>query len=109
MAIEHDFKDIDKVLRLIEEVQDSEQDQRELVQEQKIFCTEKDGQWDPDTTKMMNGRYRGTFDQVSPIIEQISGEMDEAQFAISVSPAGGDATEDTPETYAGLIRNIENI
>ena len=109
MAIEHDFQDINKVLRLIEEVQDSEQDQRELVQEQKIFCIEKDGQWDQRLKEMMKGRYRGTFDQVSPIIDQISGEMDEAQFAIKVSPAGGDATEDTAETYAGIIRNIENI
>jgi len=108
MAIDQDFKDHDQVLLLIEEVQDAEQEQRELVHSQKEFLLEKDGQWDPRTVKMMTGRYRGTFDQVSPIIDQITGEMDDSQFGIEVSPAGGDATEDTAETYAGIIRNIEN-
>ncbi|HHZ70984.1 MAG TPA: hypothetical protein EYN54_12055, partial [Methylococcaceae bacterium] len=54
-------------------------------------------------------RYRGEFDQISPINDQISGEMSNSEFAISVSPAGGGATEDTADVYAGLIRNIENI
>ena len=111
MSIEHDFTDHDKVLRLIEEVQDAEKEQRYLVREQKIFCLEKDGQWDDRTVKILadNSRYRGTFDQVSPILEQITGEMDAMQYGIKVHPAGGDATEETAETYAGLIRNIENI
>ena len=111
MSIEHDFTDHDKVLRLIEEVQDAEKEQRYLTREQKIFCLEKDGQWDDRTVKILadNSRYRGTFDQVSPILEQITGEMDAMQYGIKVHPAGGDSTEDTAETYAGIIRNIENI
>ena len=111
MATEQDFTDHSKVLVLIEEVQDSEEEQRELVEQQKIFILETDGQWDERTTQLLDdsGRYRGTFDQVSPILDQISGEMDASEFAIDVSPAGGDATEGTADTYAGLIRNIENI
>jgi hypothetical protein len=108
MAIEQDFTDHAQVILLIDEVQESEQVQRDIVHEQKEFILEKDGQWDHDTVKMMDGRYRGTFDQVSPILDQITGEMDDAQFGIEVSPAGGDATEETAEMYAGLIRNIEN-
>ncbi len=113
MAVEQDFTDHSKVLIMLKEVQDSEDDQRELVEEQKTFILEKDGMWDENTVRIMddpeNRRYRGTFDQVSPILDQITGEMDTAEFAINVSPAGGDATEDTADTYAGIIRNIENI
>ena len=109
MATEQNFTDHAKVLLLITEVQDSEQDQREMVEEQKNFILLKDGQWDEHTVRLMDGRYRGTFDQVSPILDQISGELDDSQFAISVSPAGGGSSEDTAEVYAGMIRNIENI
>lgn len=109
MAIEHDFTDHGKVLRLIEEAQDAEQRQRELVEEQKLFVLEKDGQWETRFLNSFKGRYRGTFDQVSPILEQITGEMEASEFAIEVNPAGGDSTEDTAATYAGIIRNIENI
>jgi hypothetical protein len=111
MSIEQDFTDHDQVLLLIEEVQDAEKEQRYLTREQKIFCLEKDGQWDDRVTKVLtdNSRYRGTFDQVTPILEQITGEMDAMQYGIKVHPAGGDATEDTAETFAGIIRNIENI
>lgn len=109
MSIEQDFSDHKQMLLVIQEAQDAEQDQREIVQEQKEFILLKDGQWDSRTVQLMDGRYRGTFDQVSPILEQITGEMDGAEFAIDVSPAGGDATEDTAETMGGLMRNIENI
>jgi hypothetical protein len=111
MSIEQDFSSHKQVTLLIKEVQDAEREQRNLVQEQKTFILEKDGQWDERTVQMMENesRYRGTFDQVSPILDQISGEMDEANFGIEVSPAGGGATEDVAEVYGGIVRNIENI
>ena len=111
MTIEHDFSDHAKTIVVIQEVQDSEQDQRSIVREQKIFCLEKDGQYDDETLRILTeaSRYRGTFDQVTPILEQITGEMDAMQYGIKVHPAGGDSTEDTAETFAGIIRNIENI
>lgn len=111
MTIEQDFTDHGQVLLMVEEVQDAEKEERFLVREQKIFCLEKDGQWDDRTVKILadNSRYRGTFDQVSPILEQITGEMDAMQYGIKVHPAGGDSTEETAETFAGIIRNIENI
>ena len=108
MTIEHDFSDHAKTIVVIQEVQDSEQDQRSIVREQKIFCLEKDGQYDDETLRILTeaSRYRGTFDQVTPILEQITGEMDAMQYGIKVYPAGGDSTEDTAETFAGIIRNI---
>ena len=111
MAVEQDFSDHNKVLLMIAEAQDAEEDQRNLVEDQKVFILEPDGQWDDKYIKDMSdsGKYRGTFDQVSPILDQITGEMDQSEFAIEVSPAGGDATEETAKLYSGLIRNIENI
>ena len=68
-----------------------------------------DTMWDDTIKQKMARRYLGQFDQITPILDQITGEMTNSNFAIAVSPAGGGATEDTAETYAGLIRNIENI
>jgi len=65
--------------------------------------------WDRLNHDTNDDRYRGQFDQISPIIDQITGEMKQNTFAITVSPAGGDATDDTADTLSGLIRNIENI
>jgi hypothetical protein len=45
----------------------------------------------------------------SPIIDQISGDIEQSQFDISIKPAGGDATKDLAELRDGLVRNIENI
>lgn len=101
------FEDHPKVLVMIKEAQEPEEYRRSQVQEQKHFILV--GMWDEETTNMMKDRYRGEFDQVSPINDQISGEMTKLEFAINVSPSGGGATEDTAETFAGLIRNIENI
>jgi len=107
--VDIDFEDHSNLLVMIKEAQEPEQHRREMVQEQKDFMMVS--QWDDDIASAFdsNNRYRGEFDQISPIIDQISGEMSSSEFAISVSPAGGGATEDTADIYAGLIRNIENI
>lgn len=106
-----DFTDHKYVLGIVEEAQDSEKEQRQLVHEQKAFNLLKDGQWDAKTVKVLDGlqRYRGTFDQVSPVIDQISGEIISSDFAIKIDPSGGDATEPTAEIFAGIIRNVENL
>ena len=107
--VDIDFEDHANVLLMVSEVQDPEKHMRERVQDQKEFILED--MWDEDVAQAFDGakRYRGEFDQISPIIDQIAGEMSNSEFAISVSPSGGGATEDTADVYAGLIRNIENI
>lgn len=107
--VDINFEDHANVLLMVSEAQEPEQYRRELVQAQKEFILED--MWDSDIAGAFDGagRYRGEFDQISPINDQISGEMSNSEFAISVSPAGGGATEDTADIYAGLIRNIENI
>jgi len=58
----------------------------------------------------MDGRFRGTFDMCTPIVDQISGEIDQSDFTLRVSPSGGDgSSKQNAKTLDGLIRNIRNI
>ena len=92
---------------MVVESQTQEKDERESSGKQRTFML--DTMWDDKIKQSMARRYLGEFDQITPILDQITGEMTNSEFAIEVSPAGGGATEATAETYAGLIRNIENI
>jgi hypothetical protein len=106
MADNTDFTDN---LSNLEEAQNAEEDNRDAIREADLFLNKRDGQWNPYTTEKMGGKPRLTFDYCNPIIDDIIGEMESMDFAISVKPAGGEATKDTAENYAGIIRNIENI
>jgi len=101
--------DHDKMINALTEAQKDEHDMREYVREAHLFVNKRDGQWEPDWWNSNSGKPRYTFDLTNPIIDQIAGEMEQADFDIRVKPAGGDATKDIAETYDGLIRNIENI
>jgi len=105
--VDLNFTEHNNVLAMVVESQTQEKDERESSGEQRTFML--DTMWDDNIKKAMARRYLGEFDQITPILDQITGEMTNSEFAIQVSPAGGGATEDTAETYAGLIRNIENI
>lgn len=104
-----DYTELNKLLVMLSKVQDDEQDQRDRVREAKRFLTTRDGQWDEYAVKKMDGRFRGTFDMCTPIVDSIAGEIEQADFTIRVSPAGGEASQDTAKVLDGLIRNIRNI
>lgn len=109
MAIDIDFSKHSKVLVMITESQDANSDMRQGVRDAKLFLNKRDGQWDPYAITKMNGRFRGTFDMCTPIVDQISGEIDQSDFSLNVSPAGGESSMETAKIYNGLIRNIKNI
>ena len=109
MSVEINFEDHDKVLNMVTEAQDSESDMRDHVREAKLFITKRDGQWDPYAWGQMDGRFRGTFDMCTPIVDQIAGEIDQSDFTLRVSPSGGKSSKDNAKTLDGLIRNIRNI
>lgn len=104
-----DFNNHADVLILLEEAQEADHDNREKVREVRHFLDKPDGQWEPSVVSNMTGRPRYTFDQCNDIVDDIAGEMDRADFAIKVQPAGGDATVEIAKTYDGMIRNIQNI
>jgi len=103
------YDDHSGVLGLIKEAQSAESDRRDLVREVHVFLNEPDGQWEDDVSDQFLGRPRYTLDKCNDIVDDIAGEMEQADFNISVKPAGGDATKDLAKTYDGLIRNIENL
>ncbi len=109
MAIDIDFSKHSNVLVMIGEAQDANRDMRQGVRDAKLFLNKRDGQWDPYAWAKLEGRFRGTFDMCTPIVDQISGEIDQSDFSLNVSPAGGESSMDTAKTYNGLIRNIKNI
>lgn len=103
------FNNITNVLNLLKESQEAHKDMRNQCREAMLFITKKDGQWDPYAWQKMSGRFRGTFDMVTPVVDNIAGEIEQSDFTLRVSPAGGEATEDVSRTYDGLIRNIRNM
>ena len=109
MPINTDYSNHGETLIMVETAQSSEQFQREQVKEQKVFLTAKDGQWEQRAISKMGGRFRGTFDMISPIVEGFEGEIINAAFTIRVSPSNGAATKDTAKLFDGIIRNIRNI
>jgi len=104
-----DYSDYNLVIKLLEQAQDAERDNRELSQEDHEFVTDVNGQWEQSVFNSFADKPRYTFDQTSPIVDQISGHIDRLNFDISIKPAGSGATKDLAEIRAGLTRNIENV
>jgi hypothetical protein len=93
----------------LKDSQTTEKDNRDKVREADLFLNKRDGQWDPYTVNKMSGKPKYTFDQCNPILDDIMGEMESMDFGISIKPAGGEATKESAEQYAGIVRNIESI
>ena len=104
-----DFDNYQAVSEMVGKSQDTDHDNRERVREAHLFINKRDGQWEPYWWGLNSGKPRYTFDMTTPVIDQISGEMMEADFDIVVKPMGGDATKDIAKVYDGLIRNIEAV
>jgi hypothetical protein len=103
------FSDHNTAVLKLTEAQGVEKDNRERAREAHLFVDKRDGQWEPFWWNANDGKPRYTFDMTGPIIDQIAGEMEKADFDIKVKPAGGEASKDTAEVLDGMIRNIENV
>lgn len=102
-----DFDNHNDCLKGLKEAQDAQHDQREAAREARLFVTKRDGQWEPEWWQQNDNRPRYTFDMTSPIVDQIAGEIERANFAIEIDPKDGDASKDDAQVYEGIIRNIE--
>lgn len=104
------FDDHTSVLRLLKQAQEVERDVREKVREVDIFLNQPYGQWEDNVTSQWGERRpRYQFDRCNDLVDDIAGEMEQADFSIKIRPAGGDATKDLAKLRDGLIRNIENL
>ena len=109
MPTNSNYQDHEWVVKRLKEAQEADHDMREQSREAHEFVTHPQGQWESERWSESDNKPRYTFDLCDPIIDQVAGAMEQSDFAIRVSPAGGDSSEQTAETYDGLIRNIENI
>lgn len=104
-----DYSDHGYVKKLLEEAQDADQDNRELAKQAHLFVSKIDGQWEPERWSACDGKPRYTFDMVSPIIDQIAGDIEQSDFDIQVKPAGKGATKELAELRDGMVRSIETL
>ena len=105
-------KDSDEYLGWIQELgdfQESDLDQRQQARESDRFLLEKDGQWEESVARSLDSqkRPRYTFDQVTPVIENIMADIEDMEFGSNVKPSSGEATKELAKTYEGMIRSIE--
>lgn len=101
-------KDAKSCLMNFTTAQTDAHDMRELSREEDRFCLDKDGQWQDSVVTAMGNRPRFTFDKTNALLDDIMSEVEGMDFGIRVRPAGGGATKELAETYAGMIRFIEN-
>lgn len=104
-----DYSKHSEVIKLLKMAQDAESDNRERVRECHLFLDKRDGQWEPEYWNAASDKPRYTFDMTNPIVDQIAGEIQQADFAIKVDPSSSDSSERIAETMDGLVRNIQNI
>ena len=109
LAYKDDYENHQDVLNLLSSCQQADHDNRENAREAHLFIDKRDGQWEPYWWNANVNRPRYQFDTVNPIIDQIASEIEQADYDIRVSPAGGNATKNVAATYDGIIRNIENL
>lgn len=102
------YDDHNAVIKLQKDNEAYCRDQRRQAKEAIDFTTKRDGQWEPEIIEKFSGRPRYTDDRINPIINQMVGELYQAEFTGRVRPAGGDSTKETAQLYDGLIRTIRN-
>jgi len=104
------FNNLDDILKELELVQDNEKDERDKSRECKIFITKKNGQWEKRIWDKWGqfSRPRYTYDLTTPLLDNIVGELEQNEFAATVTPAGGESTKETASLLDGLVRSIQN-
>ena len=104
-----DYNDFKDIMSTLENDQDADSDNRREVKEARDFLHKKDGQWEPSILSDWSQRPRYTFDKCNPIVDQIITDIEKTDFEIAVNMASGDASKETANTFAGLVRNTEKI
>lgn len=102
------FNNYINVKKLLTDAQDIERDNRQLVKEDHRFIDDPQGQWEDWWWTRNKDKPRYTFDQTSPIVDQISGDIAQSSFDIMVEPSGPNTTKEQAQLRDGIIRDIED-
>jgi len=103
-----DYSDHAYVLKCLKESQDADKDNRDAAREAHLFIDKRDGQWEPYWWNASEGKPRYTFDMTGPVVDAISGEIERADFGVSITPAGGVSSKEDAKLFGGIIRSIED-
>lgn len=109
LSYKADYSQHQDVIELLDKCQQADKDNRQQVRESHLFLDKRDGQWEPYWWDSNEEKPRYTFDMVNPIVDQVASEIEQSDYDIKVSPAGGNATKDIALSYDGIIRNIEQM
>jgi hypothetical protein len=109
LSYKADYSEHQDVINLLDKCQQADKDNRERVREAHLFLDKRDGQWEPEFWSSNDNKPRYTFDMVNPIVDQVASEIEQNDYDIRVSPAGGDATKNLAMSFDGMIRNIEQM
>lgn len=96
-----------EAMKRFRDCEEAEDDERELARDDMVFATVGGQQYD-QRYERNRSRPRYEINKIHHAINQVIGEFCQNDYSIRVRPAGGDATKDIANTYAGLIRNILN-
>ena len=86
LDMEGKYDSHDAIINLLKAAQWADHDNREAAREAHLFVSKRDGQWEPYWWNNNANKPRYTFDMASPIVDQIAGEIEQADFDIKVSP-----------------------
>lgn len=102
-----EYKDVIKALACAQEV---DHDRREKMREVNAFVTDPRAQWEDSVWETFDKfkRPRYTLDKCRPMLASIWGELADNEFQIRVRSSGIGSDDDTADTFAGLVRAIEN-
>jgi hypothetical protein len=103
------FEEHTSAVEALNAAQEADGDNRDRLREAHLFLNSRNGQWEPDWWEKNNNKPRYTFDMTTPIVDQIAGALEGAEFDIRVTPSGGNASKDDAKLLDGIVRNIENI
>jgi len=103
------FESADNAKLTLQRIQADEKEVRELSVEQKKINYEKGGHWDEQGKRIFEDKPRYQSDMIWPVINAVSGELENYEFNGVVSPAGSEASEPIADKYEKMLRSIQNF
>jgi len=97
-----------EMIKALDESQECDADNREKSQEQDDFVNKPDGQWEPGILEKFEGKPRYTFDECTPIIDQIVNDLFQYDFSATVRPSSN-GTKEVAKVYKGIMHNLDSI
>ena len=103
-----DYTDYQKVIDYLKDAQAADKDRRDQVRLEREFLLPIEGaQWDQEWWNQSAGKPRYEFDITSPVVDNIAGEIEQADFSIKIDPLGGQASMELADHLDGMVRNIQ--